>query len=255
MKIAVIGASGFVGKRLVPFLTSKGHEVFSIGRDLNIPECEVIINLAGANIFGKRWTEKYKQEILESRLSVCRALEKHKPKLFLCASALAPENTFLSSVVEKWEEAAQKVPAKRTVLMRFSVVLGKEGGALPQMLRGVKWGLGAILGDGAQFMSWIAIDDLLNAINFCIETKALSGPIDFVAPHPIPQKRLMEEIGKKYHRPVFLHMPQKLAHVLLGEAADELLFKSIVSAPDELTKAGFTFELPNIDQALERELT
>jgi uncharacterized protein len=251
MKIAVIGASGFVGSHLVPFLKGKGHEVFSIGRDLCVPKVDALINLAGANIFGKRWDAAYKREILESRLSVCETLKKCSPKVFLSASAIAAEDTFLASVVTEWEEAAMAVGAKRTVLMRFGVVLEPHGGALLEMAKSTKLFLGAKMGSGEQFISWISMKDLVRAIEFCLENKKMAGPVHFAAPHLVPQKRLIADLGRVLKRPILLTMPKFIARLLLGEAAGELLFASYIATPKELTGAGFTFDLPNVDAALD----
>ena len=244
------------------------------GQGLNAADLEgydVVINLAGENIAG-RWTKAKKQAILNTRVNSTKALVqvlttlKFPPKVYLNASAIGfygnrgsqvvDESSslgsgFLASVCSQWEEAAKKAePVTRVVLLRFGVVLSKNGGALKQMLPAFKWGLGGIIGSGEQFMSWIGIEDVAAICQFVIQTPSISGPVNVVAPNPVTNDTFTKTLGKVLRRPTFLPLPAFLARFILGEMADEMLLSSTRVSPKKLLDAGYVFITPEIEAAL-----
>ncbi|MDX9754420.1 MAG: TIGR01777 family oxidoreductase, partial [bacterium] len=226
-RVAISGASGFIGTRLCRYLEGKGHRVYRLvrhpaQRENEIPwspqegipllerlePLDAVIHLAGKNIADGRWTSTRKAEIHQSRVEGTLALSRtllalpHPPQVLLSASAIGfygdrqdtpvdedspPGSGFLAEVCRQWEAAAQ--PARdagiRVVHPRIGVVLSTEGGALAKMLLPFRWGLGGPTGPGTQFMSWIALADLLRAFHFCMQTESIQGPVNFTAPHPV----------------------------------------------------------------------
>jgi len=240
MKIGITGSHGTVGKSLVPFLQKEGYSVIGLPREgIDLSGVDVVINLAGSPIF--EWNKK---EILNSRVETTKnlveAMKSAPPKLFISASALA-EGGFLGTVCKQWEEEAQKAPC-RVVLLRLGVVLTPTGGALKKMLLPFRWGLGAILGTGEQWMSWVSMDDLLSIILFCIKNENISGPVEAVSPTPITNKEFTLWLAKKLHRPCLFRAPEWLLRPILGDFADEVLLASSKFYPTKLQASGFTFK-------------
>ncbi|TWU30137.1 TIGR01777 family oxidoreductase [Bythopirellula polymerisocia] len=238
---------------------------------------DAVVHLAGANIAGKRWTADYKRRILESRtqgthlISDTIAKLECKPRVFLCASAIgyygdrgsaeldessAPGDDFLSEVCLQWERASQ--PAKdagiRTVNTRIGVVLSPDGGALKSMLFPFKMGAGGVIGDGKQTMSWIALDDVVAAMQFLLTQDSISGPVNLVSPQPATNREFTKTLGKVLGRPTILPMPAFAARLAFGEMADALLLSSTRVVPERLLAGGFSFKYPQLDKALEHLL-
>ncbi len=232
----------------------------------------VIINLAGASIFC-RWTAAKKQIIHDSRIrstqNIVEALEKSEPEqvTLLNASAVGyygfrgdeeldetaePGHDFLAMFAREWEAealAAEKL-GTRVVLCRFGVILGGRGGALSKMLPGFKLGLGSPLGSGKQWFSWIAIDDLVNALLFLMEHPEISGPVNCTAPNPVTNMEMSKALGKALHKPVFLPpVPAFILKLVLGEMSSVVL-KGQRVIPRNLLESGFTFKYNNIDEIL-----
>lgn len=235
------------------------------------------IHLSGANLAGRRWTAAYKRELIESRSGSTRALAqtlaelKQPPQGLLVASGAgiygnrgdelldessAPGTGFLADLCGAWEEAAQPaaVAGIRVVHLRCGVVLTRTGGALAKMLPIFRLGLGGPLGNGRQWMSWIALADLIAAVRLLLRDTALSGPINIVAPEPVTNAEFTRAIGRAVNRPAILPAPAFALRLALGEMADEALLASARVLPKRLLDAGFRFRYPEIDEALRYEL-
>jgi uncharacterized protein (TIGR01777 family) len=232
-----------------------------------------VVNLAGENIAG-RWTRAKMQRILESRLNAAKAIVdaivsvKNKPAVLVQASATGfygsrgnaeiDENAgkgtgFLADVCEKWEQTAKPVEAVETrlVIVRSGMVLSRDGGALPRMIRPFKFFLGGCPGNGKQWVSLISIDDEVAAIRFLIENKQLSGVFNLTTPAPITMKDLCRLIAKVLKRPCRLKIPAIVLRLIAGKMADEVLLCSQRVLPNRLLKAGFKFTRPEIGEILE----
>lgn len=234
---------------------------------------DVVINVAGENIASGRWNEKRKAAIRNSRVNGTRILSlalanlETKPRLFICSSAtgfygdqgeqLLTEHspsgeTFLAAVCREWEAATQ--PAEkakiRVVNLRTGIVLSKKGGALKKMLIPFRLGLGGVVGNGRQYMSWITLDDLIGIFLFVMEHEGISGPVNAVSPNPVTNREFTKALGRALFRPTLLPIPASTARLTLGEMADELLLASARIKPAVLEKAGFHFQHPEIRPAL-----
>jgi len=235
---------------------------------------DAIIHLAGAGVVDKRWTEERKKEILESRtkstLLLCNELKKgsHKVQSFICASAIgyyglvcndesyqeddAPGTDFLADVTKRWEHVTKAINdlAIRVVNIRTGVVLSKEGGALEQIVRPVKFYMGAPLGSGAQYVSWIHIDDHCNIIIKSLEDINWEGPYNSVSPNPVTNKTFTKAIAKVLDKPLTLpNIPSFVLKALLGEMSSVVLYGCKVSA-EKVMKAGYEFKFQNVEDAL-----
>ncbi len=232
----------------------------------------VVIHLAGEGMVG-RWTEAKKKHIRESRIKgtqlLCRTLcqLKNPPLLFICASAIgyygycndkiltekSPNGIgFLAEVCKQWEEAAKRVTEKgiRTIHLRMGVVLSSQGGFLKYMLPIFKLGLGGKIGPGTQYISWIAIDDLVRVIDYAINQKSLFGPLNAVAPYPVTNRELIKTLGHYLYRPTFLSVPTFMVNLIFGELGKEILLGSSYVKPYQLKKSGFQFRYPYLKDAL-----
>jgi uncharacterized protein (TIGR01777 family) len=234
---------------------------------------DAVVHLAGENIAGRRWNDDFKRRILNSRVQGTRRLAETlaglemKPSVMVSASAigiygsrgdeevdeLAPSgNGFLAEVCREWEAAAQ--PAHdadiRLVKLRIGPVLSPKGGALAKMLPPFKLGLGGVIGSGRQYFSWIALDDLVSAITFALETESLVGPVNAVAPGAVTNREFTKTLGCVLGRPTILPMPAFAARLAFGEMADEMLLGGVRVAPHELTAANFQFAFPALEPAL-----
>lgn len=231
------------------------------------------IHLSGANVAAHRWTPDYKREIAVSRVDSTRALAvtlarlRRPPRALLVASAIgiygnrgeelldegsAPGSGFLADLCRKWEAAAQPAADAgiRVVHLRFGVVLGPGPGALAKMLPIFRLGLGGPLGNGRQWMSWIALDDAVAAILFALQTPSIAGSINLTAPNPISNAEFTRALALQLHRPAFLPAPAFALRLALGPMADEALLASARVYPSRLIEAGFGFSYPTVAQAL-----
>lgn len=233
---------------------------------------DAVVHLAGENIMG-RWTKTKKERIRDSRVEgtklLCQAFcgLKKLPSTFICASAVgyygnrgneilteqsAKGEGFLSDVCADWEEAANGAMANgiRTVNLRMGMVLSSKGGALKQMLPIFKCCLGGKMGSGAQWMSWIALDDLTRMVEFILHQDTLAGPVNAVAPSPVTNTEFTETLGKVLHRPAFMSVPALAVKLVFGELGNELLLASQRVKPQKLEQAGYTFTCPTLGVAL-----
>src|SRR5437870_195218 len=234
---------------------------------------DAIINLAGENIAEERWTDEKKRKIHDSRvygthlLSEAMAKVDPKPQVFLCASAtgiygdrgdeILNEQSesgggFLAGVCREWEQATE--PASRAgvrvVNLRFGPILAAEGGMMAKMLTPFKMGMGGKIGSGKQYISWVAIDDVVNAMKLALKDESTRGPLNIVAPNPVTNEVLTKTLGHVLNRPTALAMPAFAARLAFGEMADEMLLVSQRVVPKKLTEARFEFRLPDLESAL-----
>ena len=234
---------------------------------------DVVVHLAGESIASGRWTDDKKRAIRESRvkgtslLSEVLAQLSRPPSVFLSASAIgyygdrgdellteesAPGEDFLSSVCVEWENATKPAIEKgiRTIHTRFGVILDAEGGALTQMLTPFRMGIGGRVGSGKQWMSWIALEDVVNGLKFLIADKPVQGPVNFVAPNPVTNAEFTKTLGRVLSRPTLFPVPAFGARLVFGELADALLLSSQKVDPSVLNDKGFPFSWPTLEPAL-----
>ncbi len=238
---------------------------------------DAAIHLSGANLAARRWNAAYRREIIASRVDSTRALAKalagldRPPRALLVASAVGiygnrgddvlderstPGTGFLADVCRRWEDAAGPAVSAgiRVVHLRFGVVLGPGAGALTQMLPIFRLGLGGRLGSGKQWMSWIALEDLVAAVLFVLHSPALAGGVNFTSPHPVTNAEFTRVLAGQLHRPAVLPAPAFGLRLALGAMADEALLSSTRALPRKLMDAGFRFAQPEIEQALNEVL-
>ncbi len=246
---------------------------------LNASACEgfeAVIHLAGENI-AKRWTAKQKVKIRESRvqgttlLSSTLAKLNKPPRVLVSASAIGyygdrgseilredskPGTGFLAETSRAWEKSAEPAARAgiRVVHPRFGVVLTPKGGALQKMLLPFKLGLGGVIGDGNQYWSWVALDDVIGGIEHCLQIEALRGPVNVVAPHAVTNREFTKALGRVLARPTIFPVPAFAARLLLGEMADDLLLASARIEPAQLLATGYKFRYEKVEAALQAML-
>jgi len=234
---------------------------------------DAAVHLAGESIAAGRWTAAKKARILESRVKGTRLLAEtlagleQPPKVLVSASAVGyygdrgeealreesgSGSAFLSEVCRQWEAATEPAAAGgiRVVNLRFGIILSAAGGALPRLLTPFRLGLGGTLGSGKQFMSWIAIDDVIGAILHALTTEALRGPVNAVAPQSITNREFTKTLGRVLGRPTLFPMPAFAARLAFGEMADELLLTSQRVEPAKLLASGYQFQFSDLEGAL-----
>jgi uncharacterized protein len=249
---------------------------------LDAKQFDVIINLCGFNIAASRWNDEVKKQLIDSRVNTSTLLiewlMKHDAKPhFICANAVGiyglqdnsdlttfNEDTlidtnnptdFLSDIGIRWEKALQPaidygMPVTTT---RFGVVLQKGQGMLKKLFPSFYVGLGAIIGDGQQNISWIHINDVVGAITFLLNKPELTGAFNLTSPYPISQKEFAHELATCLHRPLLLKMPSLFIRLLFGEMGESLLLKGQRVVPKRLIDVGYQFRYPKLNQALQRE--
>ncbi len=232
---------------------------------------EAIINLAGKNLASGRWNSVIKKAIQESRVKLTQNLVKsfglvtNKPSYFISASAVGyygnttnpvDENSpqgkgFLAELTAKWEKSALAAEhlEVRTACLRFGAVLSAKGGALPKIIKPIKYFAGAVPGSGKQFFPWIHIEDTIRMIDFLLEKKS-SGVYNAVSPGIITMEKLIKTAGKLLNRPVLFRIPESLIRLVLGEAS-EIILSGAPIKPERITSEGFSFTFQSIRQALE----
>lgn len=293
-RILITGASGLVGSRLAAELAKLGAQpVAAVRRPVRdearelywnpdrgeidrakLEGIDAVVHLAGENISAGRWTEEFKQKILDSRVKgthlVADALAhlERKPRVFISASAIgyygnrgadvmteqsSPDDDFLAQVCQQWEAAAQQarnagIPVTN---IRIGVVLSADGAALAKMLTPFKLGLGGKIGSGEQYMSWITIDDLVGAIIYLLSrSEPVAGPVNVVAPNPATNLGFTKTLGRVLGRPTVFPLPAFAVKLLFGEMGDALLLSSTRVAPQALQSAGYQFQYPELEPAL-----
>lgn len=234
---------------------------------------DAVVHLAGESIASGRWTAEKKARIRNSRVNgtrlLCDVLTQlaNPPKVLVCASAIGfygdrgdtvvtessrPGTDFLAQVCRDWETATEPARARgiRVVNLRFGMVLSPAGGALAKMLTPFRLGAGGTIGDGHQYMSWIALDDVIGAIHHALLTESLQGPVNAVAPHPVTNRQFTKTLGHVLGRPTLFPMPAFAARALFGEMADALLLASTRVEPRQLQATGYAFGYPELEDAL-----
>jgi len=295
MKILITGGLGFVGANLSDYLLDKGHAVIAVGRaatqnritadryqyisaDTTRPgdwqkalgDVDAVVNLVGKSIF-KRWSEKYKKQIYDSRILTTRNVVDALPadqSVVLCSASGAgyygnrgddllkegegPGNDFLASVTVDWEAEALKGATKgiRAAPMRFGVILGKGGGALAKMIPAFKSFVGGPIGSGSQWFPWMHLTDLMAAILFICKNPTVNGPLNFCAPNPVTNRELANTLGEVLGRPAFMPAPAFMVRAVLGEFGNVLL-DSQRTIPAKLLSHGFEFQYPDIKSAIQ----
>ncbi len=293
-RIAITGATGFVGRHLSVLLAQRGHTVIPVSRRPIVggigwdpaqgavePSAfegiDAVVHLAGEGIADRRWSAPRKRAIRESRtgptalLARTLATLQRPPGALISMSGMGyygdagdrvlteaspPGNDFLAAVCRDWEDAAAPARAAglRVVHPRMGVVLSSEGGALPRMLLPFRLGLGGRLASGMQWMSWIALTDALAGLERCILDDTLRGPVNLTSPNPVTNATFTRTLGQVLHRPVVFRVPRLALRGLFGEMAEATLLASQRAVPAALTAAGFQFQLDTVDAALRAAL-
>lgn len=238
---------------------------------------DAVVHLAGESVAGARWSRDRKRAIRESRVNgtalVARTLAglRHPPRVLISASAIGicgnrpgemvteespPGTGFLAEVARDWEAAAE--PARRAgvrvVHPRFGIILSARGGTLASLLIPFRLGLGGVVGDGRQTVSWIALDDAVGAIHHLIVDETSAGPVNVVAPNPVTSREFTATLARVLGRPALLPLPASMVHLLFGEMGQALLLDSAHVRPAKLEAAGFQFHQPMLEHALRAEL-
>jgi uncharacterized protein (TIGR01777 family) len=305
--ILISGGTGLIGTSLSRTLLRKGHKVIILTRNLKraidkqtaderltyarwnaeeqsidrdaIEKADYIVNLAGEGIVDKRWSDKRKKQILQSRIQSSTLLVKalkeipNKVEAVVSASAIGwygvdnpsqknphgfvetqpPDKSFLGETCRWWEASIHPVTAlgKRLIKFRFGIVLSNHGGAFAEFKKPVRFGIASIFGNGKQIVSWIHIDDLCRLIMYAIEDQKMQGVFNAVAPKPITNKELMLRLARKMRGNTFIpiHVPAWALKMILGERSIEVLKSTTVSG-EKIQQAGFQFLYPTIDAAL-----
>lgn len=283
-KVLVTGGTGFIGQELVQQLLKEGHAVTVFSRKATsingaevvntLPDSSqwpytVVVNLAGENLFSKRWSDNQKDVIRESRVSLTRALSSKinsttNVKRYISGSAIgyygatgdervdestAPGDDFAAKLCQDWEQAAHRSDRHTDVIcLRIGVVLG-HGGALDNLLPPFKLGVGGRIGTGQQWFSWIHIDDLVALICAAVRGELAAGTYNATAPNPLRNEAFANELGKALRRPVWLPMPAFALRLLLGEVSNLLTTGQRV-IPAAAEQAGFEFQYPTAALAL-----
>lgn len=272
MKIALTGASGFVGTALQEcfkncvIIERQDNEQMILQKLKNV---DVVINLAGAPII-KRWSDPYKKVLLDSRIkttqTLVKAINQSNITHFISTSAIGiyPDDKrcderctevaddFLGELAHKWEEEAHQC-TKPTTILRFGVILGKDGGALAQMLTPFKWGVGGIISNGKMITSWIDIEDLMRIYHFIIDHQ-ITGTFNAVSPNPVTNYTFTKTLGKILNRPTILPIPQFVLRIMHGEASSVLTGSKEVY-PTALEEKGFVFEYEVLEKSLKHLLS
>jgi uncharacterized protein len=291
MRVLIAGASGFLGTKLVRDLTADGHEVRRLVRrapqgadevrwdpargqlDTSaIESADSVINLSGASINGRRWTETYKRELRDSRIDTTATLAKtitaasRKPAVLVNSSAIGfygdtgdrpvdeqspPGTGFLADLCKEWEAAT--APAEeagvRVAHIRTGFPLDRDGGFLKPLLLLFRLGGGGKLASGQQYMAWISLPDWLGAVRFLLDRDDVAGPVNLTSPQPVTNAEFTHALGRQAHRPTLVPVPRFALRTVLGELGDEALASQRV-LPGVLAKAGFEFRYPDLPSAL-----
>jgi uncharacterized protein (TIGR01777 family) len=293
--VLITGGTGLIGSRLTEILQQNGYQVSYLSRsrgegqikkyqwDIHknsidkeaVEKADYIINLAGANVFEKRWSKEFKKEIADSRSESIKLLyntlksTKHTVKAFISASAIgiygsdtgdkvinesAPYGTdFLAEVVKNWETSADQIEqlSIRTVKLRIGIVFSDKGGALEQLTKPIRLGAGAALASGKQYMSWVHVDDICNMFLKAIEDATMKGAYNAVAPNPATNEEITKAAAAKLSKSIFLpNVPGFVLKLMLGSEKAELVIGGNKVSPNKIINAGYQFKFPELKNAL-----
>jgi uncharacterized protein len=296
--VLITGGSGLLGSALTDLLLQRGYQVSHLGRKPSggkiksfrwsveekyvdpaaLSGIDAIIHLAGASVAEKRWTEKRKKEILESRTKSGELLFEtlrdtpNTVKVVLSASAIGyyglstsdewctedrgPGRDFLAAVTTAWESSTKAIGGlgKRLAMFRIGVVLSDKGGALMEMAAPVKWGVGAPLASGKQWVSWVHVDDMCRMLLFALENEGMQGIYNAVAPNPVTNRALNGAIAKALHRPLLMpSVPSFVLKIILGDMYEIVVNGARVSC-DKIKGKGFEFVQEDAVDAIENLL-
>jgi uncharacterized protein (TIGR01777 family) len=297
MRVLITGATGFIGRALVPLLRHEGRQLIALVRSVErtrsllgaeveavalsagthalreaLERSDAVVNLAGEAIMGGRWTEARGRVLVESRVQLTKQLvsaiaeARPRPKTLISGSAvgyygdrgsevlheLSPgSNDFLSRLCQDWEAAARLAEGSglRVMTLRTGVVLGRDGGAMAQMLPPFRFGVGGPVGSGRQYMPWIHLHDLVRVIATTLTDDRYEGTVNGVAPEQATNREFASALGRALHRPAVLPVPALALKVIFGEAAGVLLGSQRVE-PRRLRELRFTYRFPTLDQAV-----
>lgn len=306
MNIFLTGGTGFIGGHLSQLFLEQGDSVTIATRnpekreeqaretgrtdstrvqfvpldsDLShhMQDCDVVVNLAGENLFGKRWTSNVKKGLYNSRIHTTRSLVEamkrldKKPDVFLSASAVGyygdcgsekitekrgPGSDFLARMCHDWEQESLEAEnlGIRVVNPRLGVTLGKEGGALATLLPVFKAFIGGSVGAGTQYFPWIHIDDVCESMVFAVRDESLTGPFNATAPKPVTMNEFAKALGDVISRPSLFRVPEFALNMVLGKDAASMITNSHRAIPAKLRDKGFGFRYEDIGQALSQIL-
>lgn len=302
MRVLVTGGTGLIGKRLVGRLLARGDVPVVLTRRAatarsafgshvevvegdpvqpgawsgSVEACDAVVNLAGENLFARRWNAAFKQRLLDSRVrtteNVVEALRRQpigadgQKKVLVNGSAIGiygphgdeelnedspPHDDFLARLCSAWEQAARAVESAgvRAVQIRTGIVLDREGGALAQLLTPFRLFVGGPVGSGKQYMSWIHHADLVGLLVLALDDGRASGPLNGTAPQPVTNAEFARALGKALGRPAVMWTPAFALRLMLGEAADLITTGQRV-LPRQALALGYSFQYPTIDAAL-----
>ncbi|MHA8071960.1 TIGR01777 family oxidoreductase [Aquirufa ecclesiirivi] len=290
MKILITGGTGFIGKELQKQLRSSGYEVVILSRsggdfhwdpskgemDFRALEgVDAIIHLAGAGIAEKRWTESRKEELIQSRVqssqTLYQALKQHPHQVHtlisasgigyygadtgerLCEESTEPGQDFISTCTQAWEGSLKGMEdlGIRVVKFRIGLVMGNGGGIFPVLQKPIRWFVGANIGTGKQWQSWIHLKDLIGMFQWALQEKTMQGVYNAVAPEPLRQSELNQQLARAMHRPLFLPaVPAFALRLVLGEMAVLVTGGNLVSSDRIQKEAGFSFRFVRFSEAL-----
>jgi uncharacterized protein len=295
MRVAIVGATGLIGRRVAGALARRGDEVLAVSRrGAPVPDArslrwdpaegplpaaalegvDAVVNVAGAPIAPRPWTDSRKREIRDSRLVTTRrvvdALAAGGPRVLVNASGVnyygdAPRDVdesspagrgFLAELCVEWEAEARRAEAAgvRVALLRSGIVLAREGGSLPQLARPARLGLAGPIGGGRQWLPWIHVEDEVGIVLLALDDGRVSGALNLVAPAPVRQREFARTLGRVLRRPAVLPVPAAAMRLALGRLAEELLLQGQRAVPRAALAAGYRFRFDALEPALRAAL-